>query len=96
VLTFFPSRRNWDSPTPLVPGGHARFLEREWGSLISDEGTLCGMYICTYLIFHGLAPSSRTYSTADLPTTSKNVIPNGTLVDDKFCDLFMTHQTTLL
>jgi hypothetical protein len=50
VLSFFSSRRTWDSPTPLPQasvtphplareGGHTRLRERGWGSPKSDEGT---------------------------------------------------------
>jgi hypothetical protein len=51
VLSFFSSRRNWDSPTPpprrrVRPptfwfrwGGHTRLRERGWGSPSSDWGT---------------------------------------------------------
>jgi hypothetical protein len=50
VLSFFSSRRNWDSPTPspagecalppLVRGeGHTRWREKGWESPNSDEGT---------------------------------------------------------
>jgi hypothetical protein len=52
VLSFFSSRRNWDSPTPspagdcapspLIPGGgegHTRLRERGWGSPNSNKGT---------------------------------------------------------
>jgi hypothetical protein len=49
VLSFFSSRRNWDSPNPspagerappyLVRGGGAHSLTREWESPNSDEGT---------------------------------------------------------
>jgi hypothetical protein len=51
VLSFFPIRRNCDSPTPLGAGecasppfgpggeGYTRLRERGWGSPNSDEGT---------------------------------------------------------
>jgi hypothetical protein len=40
VLSFFSSRRNWDSPQTLTRGkGHIRWRERGWESPISDEGT---------------------------------------------------------
>ncbi len=53
MLSFFSSRQNWDSPTPLAAGectppplfgpgvgvGHTRLRERGWGSPNSDEGT---------------------------------------------------------
>ncbi len=41
MLSFFSSRRKWDSPppNPLVPGGHTRLRVKEWGSPYSDEGT---------------------------------------------------------
>jgi hypothetical protein len=62
VLSFFSSRRNWNSPTPLAAGecapqplvrggGHTRLRERGWGSHNSDEGTytvvLYNIYIST-------------------------------------------------
>jgi hypothetical protein len=50
VLSFFSSRRNWDSPNPHPQGsvphppwirgeGHTRLRERGWESPNSDEGT---------------------------------------------------------
>ncbi len=50
MLSFFSSRRNWDSPNPSPEGecapslwfrgeGHTRWRERGWGSPNSDEGT---------------------------------------------------------
>jgi hypothetical protein len=55
VLSFFSSRRNWDSPNlptagecsphPLVRGGgHTRLRERGWGSPNSDDGTYCTLW----------------------------------------------------
>ncbi len=49
VLSFFSSRRNWDSPNPAPAGecappprfwgeGHTRGRERGWESPNSDEG----------------------------------------------------------
>jgi hypothetical protein len=70
VLSFFSSRRNWDSPTPLsrqasVPphpmvrggGGHTR--ERGWGSPNSDEGTYTVvLFIYEYFVAISLAEPS--------------------------------------
>ncbi len=51
VLSFFSSRRNWDSPAPLAAGerapphplvrggGHTPLRLKGWGSSNSDEGT---------------------------------------------------------
>ncbi len=58
VLSFFPSRRHWDSspptaagecvPHPLVGGRHTRLQERGWGSPNSDEGTYT-VVLCMYM-----------------------------------------------
>jgi hypothetical protein len=62
VLSFFSSRRNWDSPNPslageCVPspfgsggggGGYTRLGERGWWSLNSDEGTY-SVVLCIYM-----------------------------------------------
>ncbi len=59
VLSFFSSRRNWDSPNPspagecaplpLVPGGgHTLWRERGWESPNSDEGTYAYIVVCVY------------------------------------------------
>ncbi len=56
VLSFFSSRRNWNSPSPLanVPPrpfvrgeGHTRLRERGWGSPNSDDGTYT-VVLCRY------------------------------------------------
>jgi hypothetical protein len=61
VLSFFSTRWNWDSPTPLAAGecapppptlwsgggGHTRLRERGWGSPNSDEGTFTVVLFCT-------------------------------------------------
>ncbi len=61
VLSFFSSRRNWDSPTPSPAGewglprfwgeGHTRWRERGWESPNSDEGTYTvELLIYTYFV----------------------------------------------
>ncbi len=73
VLSFFSSRRNWNSPTPIaasVPphplvrgGGHTRLWERGWGSPNSDEGTYTVvLYIYKYFVLLPLMWSCIEYS----------------------------------
>ncbi len=62
MLSFFTSRRNWNSPTPLAAGecappppygrgvGHTRLRERGWGSPNSDEGKYT-VVLCMYKYF---------------------------------------------
>jgi hypothetical protein len=61
VLSFFSSRRNWDSPTPqpqaILPPtlwyrgqGDTRWRERGWESPNSDEGTYT-VVLCIYTYF---------------------------------------------
>ncbi len=62
MLSFFSSRRNWDSPTPLAAGecaphplvrggGHTCLLERGWWSPNSDEGIYTVViYIYEYFV----------------------------------------------
>ncbi len=63
MLSFFSTRRNWDSPTrtaageyappphPLQGEGHTRLRERGWGSPNSDEGTYTVvLYIYKYFV----------------------------------------------
>jgi hypothetical protein len=63
VLSFFSSRRNWDSPNPSPAGecappppvlgeGHTRWRERGWESPNSDEGTYT-VVLFTYTYFVG-------------------------------------------
>jgi hypothetical protein len=66
VLSFFSSRRNWDSPTPSPAGecapspwsggrGHIRWRVRGWESPNSDEGTYTVvLYIYKYFMVHGI------------------------------------------
>ncbi len=61
VLSFFSSRRNWDSSRRVFPltlwfgrggrvHGHTRLRERGWGTPNSDEGTYT-VVLCVYKYF---------------------------------------------
>jgi hypothetical protein len=58
VLSYFSSRRNWNSPNPSpAPSlwfrgeGHTHWRERGWESPNSDEGTYTVvLYICLYFV----------------------------------------------
>jgi hypothetical protein len=73
VLSFFSSRRNWDSPNPSSAGEcdpppgsggeeFTRWRERGWESPNSDEGTytvvLFFLYIRTLFLCHGRESAS--------------------------------------
>jgi len=74
VLSFFSSRRNRDSPTPLAAGecapppfgpggGHTRLRERGWGSPNSDEGIYnVVLYIYKYFVTLMLLSTHRKWS----------------------------------
>ncbi len=63
VLSFFSSRRNWDSPNPSPAGecappppwfwgeGHTRWRQRGWESPNSHEGTCTGTLYILYTYF---------------------------------------------
>jgi hypothetical protein len=62
VLSFFSSRRNWDSPTPLAAGecapppfgpggGNTRLQQKGWGSHNSEEVTYTVvLYVYKYFV----------------------------------------------
>ncbi len=77
MISFFSSRRYWDSPTPLAAGecapppfgpgggegGHTRLRERGWGSPNSDEGTLKrGLIYSVHSAFCSSIPASSKTS----------------------------------
>ncbi len=72
MLSFFSSRRNWDSPIPSPAGecapppplvlslGHTHLRERGWGSPNSYEGTCTAvLYLYTYVQYFVVCTISR-------------------------------------
>ncbi len=72
-LSFFSSRRNWDSPTPWAAGecapppfgpggGHTRLRERGWGNPNSDEGTHTVVHCISKYFVPTPFPFSQSFS----------------------------------
>jgi hypothetical protein len=69
-VSFFSSRRNWDSPKPSPAGecarsggeGHTRWRERGWESPNSDEGTYTAvLFIYTYFVLPIIVGINRDF-----------------------------------
>ncbi len=73
VLSFFSSRRNWNSPNPSPAGegasplwfwgeGHTRWLERGWESPNSHEGTYT---VVLYIYMNSVGTLKELYNVCD-------------------------------